>query len=143
MAREIEVTYTVRFSATVLVDDAQTIDDALEAINIPEDGTSAYNDGSFEVEEVRYRDERIPPTKYGKTLPQATKKPIDAVVKVLQGFLDDRRDNPGDPPSYEGLADELGDLLALDRNGEKRLVEFFKIHDVTASPDFAECVCRA
>jgi len=49
---EYEVVYTVKFTTTVKVEEGQSLDDALNDIEIPEGDGSYYREKSFEVLDV-------------------------------------------------------------------------------------------
>ena len=51
--KEYEVTWTARYTTRVVLEAGQVLSDAIEDINIPEDGKTSYCEGTFEVAEVR------------------------------------------------------------------------------------------
>jgi sulfur carrier protein ThiS len=60
MSKSIEVTYTVRYTAQIEVEDTTTVADALEALEIPETKDSQYIPGSYEVEQVKEQGKNVP-----------------------------------------------------------------------------------
>ncbi len=67
LAKEYEVTWTARYTTKITLEPGQVLSDAIEDINIPEDGASSYCCGTFEVEEVRDPDgKRIPDSRHDK-----------------------------------------------------------------------------
>ena len=133
MSSEYTVTWTATFNTTVKLAPGQTLENAIENIDIPEDADTSYNCGSFEViEAADYDQKRIPASRYEKVT-GSVEDYRPAVTEAITAFLNDREDNPGDPPSYEGLADELRDLVP-DKDSARayhRLCEHFRIHDVS------------
>ena len=131
---EYQVTWTATYNTRVKLKPGQTLEEAIENINIPEDAQSSYQCGTFEpVEAEDETGKRIKQSQWDKVVGDVTKiRP--KVVESVEFFLKDREDSPGDDkPSYEGLADELSDLVD---EGEQhavyeRLCEHFRVHDVS------------
>ena len=53
MARQLKVRYTATFEATITVEDDESVQDAVDDINIPEDNVSKYVEQTFDIDSVK------------------------------------------------------------------------------------------